>query len=455
MYTSNLRLINEPAKDTPVINEVDICVLGGSCTGVFAAVRAARLGAKVAIVEKQNCFGGVAALGLVNIWHSLYDTEDEKQIIAGLTEEVIERLETRGAVQKVGYGNAYTLNTEELKIELDNLILESKVTPYLHSYYVAPHIEEGILKAIIIENKSGRQAIQAKVFIDATGDGDLCFQLGLDHYQLDSLQPPTACAKMYQDKKMKGFSFQKAIAKHGPEFNLKEDWGWGTFIPGLPDITFNAETHVFNVNCADANQLTASEIEGRRQIRALMDIARKYGPAEGTIGLAALPASIGIRETRHIKSQYRITENEILTGKEFDDTIANGSYRVDIHHSDCSGITFRYLDGKEEIVATGNSERKVGWWRPKTKENPTFYQIPYRAIIPTGGFKNVLMCGRMIDADPGAFGAARVMVNLNQLGEAAGVAAYLALDSKNSVRDISINSLRKDLVKGGSILFNC
>ena len=87
-----MKYILEPAKDIPVINEVDICVLGGSCTGVSAAIRAARLGAKVAIIEQQNCFGGGATSGMVCIWHSLYDTEFNKQIIAGTTQEIIEEM---------------------------------------------------------------------------------------------------------------------------------------------------------------------------------------------------------------------------------------------------------------------------------------------------------------------------------------------------------------------------
>ena len=446
--------IYEPAKSIPVIDEIDICVLGGSCTGVFAAVRAARLGAKVAIVEKQNCFGGVATAGLVNIWHSLYDTEQRQQIIGGLTEEVIERLQKRAAVYKTPNSpdSAYRLNTEELKIELDNLILESKVKAYLHTYYVSPYVENGELKVVIIENKSGRQAIKAKVFIDATGDGDLCYQLGLDYYQPKHVQPPTTCAKIYRCEKTRGLDFQKAISQYGKEFGLREDWGWNTFIPGLPNISFHAETHVFDVNCVDANQFAYSEMEGRRQVRAFMDLIRKYGPNESAIGLVDLPASIGIRETRHIKSQHKLTEADILHGRRFADAIANGSYRVDIHHSDCSGITFRYLDGTEEIISHRASGKNLGRWREELQEDPTFYQIPYRSIVPTDKFNNVLMCGRMIDADPGAFGAVRVMVNLNQLGEAAGVAAYLALDRCVSVGDVPIALLRENLERGGSII---
>ena len=447
-----MQTIFEPGKDIPVIEEADLCVLGGSCTGVFAAVRAARLGAKVIIVEKQNCFGGVATSGLVNIWHSLYDTEFKQRIIGGLTAEVIERLEKRAAVQNTtnSPSSAFNLNTEELKIELDTLLTESKVKPLLHSFYVAPYLEEGRLEAVIIENKSGRGAIKAKVFIDATGDGDLCYQLGMDHYTAQGLQPPTTCAKIYLGEQLQSFDYRKALSKQGSEFGLREDWGWRTFVPGLPNTFMHAETHVFGANCAIATQLTDSEIEGRRQVRAFMDLMRKYGPQD-TISLAALPSTIGIRETRHIKARYRLTENDILTGVRFPDAIANGSYPVDVHHQNSSGITFKYLDGTQAVIDHRSSGTKRGRWREESESNPTFYQLPYRALVPHE-FDNVLLCGRMMDAEVGAFGAIRVMVNLNQVGEAAGVAAYLALDGALPVGDVSSELLRKNLAKGGSII---
>ena len=93
-----MQYIIEPEKRLPICEEVDLCVIGGSCTGLFAAVRAARLGLRVALIEKQNCLGGMATAGLVNIWHSLHDFYGEEQIIGGLTFETIQRLEKhRGA----------------------------------------------------------------------------------------------------------------------------------------------------------------------------------------------------------------------------------------------------------------------------------------------------------------------------------------------------------------------
>ena len=244
----------ESEKRIPIIEEADICVLGGSCTGVFAAVRAARLGAKVVIVEKQNSFGGVATSGLVNIWHSLMDTEYNKQIIAGLTLETIERLKKRNAAQPVEKNPdiGFRLNTEELKIELDELITEAKIKPYLHTLFVAPYICENKLNSIIVENKSGRKAIKAKIFIDATGDGDLCAKVGNPCDNPGKPQPPTCCAKLFGVDSLKGFNLQQSIHTYGREFGLKEDWGWSAIIPDLPDISMHAETHVFDVNCAEA-----------------------------------------------------------------------------------------------------------------------------------------------------------------------------------------------------------
>jgi hypothetical protein len=451
----------EAARNIPVVEEADVCVLGGSCTGVFAAVRAARLGAKVAIVEKQNCFGGVATSGLVNIWHSLYDNERKSQIIGGLTQEVIERLKKGSAVidyEKeliINECNAYRFNSEELKIELDEIIKEEKISAYLHTFYVSPFIENGELSAIIIENKSGRAAIKAKVFIDATGDGDLSSHLGIASYVEAGIQPPTYCAKILGTDKLaaEGFDLQEAIQEYGREFGLKDDWGWNTIIPGTTTVNMHAETHVFNVNCSDAKDLTWSEMEGRRQVRAIMDIARKYSKNGDQLVLMQLASTIGIRDTRHIESAYRITNEDLLYGREFEDVIAKGSYRVDIHHSDNPGITFRYLDGSEHIIngRGRNAETIIGRWRESADKYPTFYQIPYRTLIPKSPYNNLLVCGRAIDAEEQAFSALRVMVNLNQTGEACGVAAYLAIQENKGVSEIDIKKLQKTMKDGGSL----
>ena len=442
----------EPARDVPVVHDCDLCVVGGSCTGVFAAVRAARLGARVAIVEKQNCFGGVATAAAVSIWHSLDDTEGKIPIIAGLTREVIDRLARRKAIQITGHRlNAFSLNTEELKIELDELVVEHGITPFLHTFYVAPVMDGAALQAIIVENKNGRQAIRARQFIDATGDADLALHLGLASYKPETLQPPTTCAKIHGLGALSGFDWEAAVREHGHEFGLQRDWGWGAPIPGLPDVQLRADTHVFGADTSEGDELTHAEIEGRRQVRAIMDVIRKYGPPDSAIALVDLAASIGTRETQRIVGRYRITGDDVLYGRRFDDAIANGSYRVDIHHADGPGITFRYLDGTEAVIEERGQPAREGRWRDPLPQDPTFYQIPVRSLLQER-VPNLVLAGRMLDADKVAFSAIRVMVNMNQTGEAAGVAAWLALDANKPIQETDTIRLRRLLAEGGSIV---
>lgn len=449
----------------PIRREVDLCVLGGSCTGVFAAVRAARLGAKVAVIERQNCFGGVATSAMVNVWHSLFDTVFEKKIIGGLTEEVIERLKTRNAVtvRDKNESIGYIFNSAELMIELDELVLEAGVIPYLHTLFSEPFYENGKLAGVVIDGKSGRGVIKARYFIDATGDGDLCARLGVPFYYHDSVQPPTTCVHL---SNFNSNVLHRLLKDHADEFHLKKGFSWGEQIPGTPNTMF-AGTRVYHVRCDDADDLTKAEIEGRRQIRALMDMVRQYGPKSSgkdsnkknsenkefqELGLVALPSCIGIRESRHFRCLHSVTDEEALHGIKYEDTIARGSYRFDIHHQEKSGVTFSYLDGTRRYI-DGDHKVVVDRWRPKTEKNPTWYEFPLRSLIPVKT-ENVLLAGRMFDAERHTFSGMRVMVNMNQLGEAAGVTALLALEQNKSVAQINPREVRNVLKKGGSLLFD-
>jgi hypothetical protein len=210
-----------------------------------------------------------------------------------------------------------------------------------------------------------------------------------------------------------------------------------------------AGTRIYGVNCSKAEELTKTEIEGRRQIRAILDMIRKYGK-DLNVGLVGLPSYVGIRETRHIGCLYQVTDDDALYGKTFDDAIANGSYVLDLHHQDKPGITFRYLDGTQRYSRPGFPEEKSRW-RKETAVNPTFYQVPLRSLIP-GKYNNLIVAGRMLDASVISFSGIRVMVNMNQLGEAAGVTSYLALHQNKKIRDVSAQDVRDLLTKGGSVI---
>ena len=420
--------------------EYDLVVAGGSCTGVFAALRAAEAGLRVALLEMAGGFGGTATQGLVPIWHSRYSADGKRKIIAGLTERMINELIARGEARLMGRKENpaadAVLNVAGLQISLDEWVLAAKtVTPFLHTRLAAVECEApGTVKSVIVADKAGLRRLRAKFFIDATGDADLCRFAGLDVWRLskDQLQTHTCCAILSGvpalHKQYPKFSFGE-VMKPAYGAGLNHRFGWSAAVVGAPDIQFHAYTRVANCDPSDPADLTRGEIEGRAQMRRYIDAANRAFPMpQGQrLALVSLAAHLGLRESCHIESLYRMTADDILQGRTFDDVIARGSYRVDIHEG--GGITFKYLDGRMdgfEVVKGQVVSFRGRRWRPKTETNPTWYEIPYRSIVPRGA-KNVLAPGRALDCTREAFGACRVMVNCNQMGEAAGRAAAKAI----------------------------
>lgn len=447
--------IQEPPRKTPIAYDCDICIVGGSCTGVFAAITAARLGARVAIIENMGHFGGTATASKVCVWHTNMNSTYEHDIFAGLTMELIDRLKARDSVIDKG-PNPYAqfvFLPDEMSIELDMMVVEAGVRPFLHTRFVGcVKSDDGEVAAAIIEDKSGRRAIKAALFIDATGDADLVYQMGLPTRKSDHLQPPTTCAIIQGVQAVTDVPSMQFLRENvfDPKYPnaLPKGHLWTASLPG-EDTIMVAGTRVHGADCSDPDQLTQAEIEGRRQVRAIVDILRSQ-PGGEAIKLYGLASRIGIRETRHAICEHQLTEKEVLYGQRFDDAVLNGSYTVDIHLTDEDGIIFRSLDGVEKIIMADGS-RTIGRWREETENLPTFYQMPYRAMVPKGA-KNVLVAGRCVDADPGAFGAIRVMVNANQMGQAAGVAAYLALNASQSVCEVDAAKLRSTLSDTGALV---
>ena len=205
---------------------------------------------------------------------------------------------------------------------------------------------------------------------------------------------------------------------------LRHVFQWQAPVIGAPGLTFAALTRL-SFDPSDSDALTAAEIEGRRQLARFIDACNREFPTGGArIAAAALPASIGIRESLHANCEHTLTEAEVLHGTHFDDVIARGTYRVDIHEG--AGITFKYLDGRQTALRTDPATGEMHWgetrWLPEGETPARWYEIPFRSLVPQGAV-NLLCAGRMLDCDRGAYGAVRVMVLCNQLGEAAGLAA--------------------------------
>jgi hypothetical protein len=438
--------VHESARETPIALECDLCVIGGSCTGVFAAVRAARLGLSVAIVEQNILLGGMATGALVNEWHSLLDLFQREPLIGGLTTEILGRLKHRGAVIEIPHpsGLRHRFNSAELALELDTLAAEHHIRLFLKCSCVAASGDTRRITAAIVEDKSGRRAIRARFFIDASGDGDLLRRAGFAAWKNDTLQPVN-----YQVLAAGvGTELWERVRHRAAEFDYPLENGkpWFFEYPSPVNVLNVFGARLNGMDASDADEATAAVLEGRRCHRALLDMIRaETGSAACVVALAH---SLGVRETWHAHCRHRLTGEDLLGGRSFPDAVARGTYPVDIHST--AGTILRHLDGREVIVRP-DSAVVTRRWRTADRHSPACYEIPYRCLVPETA-ENLLVAGRLLDADREAFGGIRVMVNTNQTGEAAGVAAFLALQTGTSAGNISTESLRRLLMDGGSLL---
>ena len=253
------------------------------------------------------------------------------------------------------------------------------------------------------------------------------------------MQAHTLCALVTGVERLRKqhpkFSFDE-LMKPSSGAKLNHVFQWWAPVPGCPEATRLAATRVSACDPTDADDLTHGMFEARAQLGRIVAAANRVFPTDGPgLQVVAVAPEMGLRESRHLCGLYRVTGEDVLSGREYPDVIAKGTYRVDIHEG--KGIKFRYLDGREwemvQDLATGDIKVRNGRWRPEGP-NPECYQVPYRSIVPKGS-ENVLAAGRMLDADREAYGALRVMVNCNQMGEAAGAAAAKAVKERLAAPD--------------------
>jgi 2-polyprenyl-6-methoxyphenol hydroxylase-like FAD-dependent oxidoreductase len=446
-----MRFLQEPARPTVVACETDLCVVGGSCTGVFAAVRAARLGLSVALIEQNTILGGMASAAQVNEWHSFNDTSGTVPIIGGLTIEVVERLRRRSVLQEISpvHRGQFRFNSAELAVELDELVRSHRIRVFLAARCVAANREGPRVTAAIIEDRSGRRAITASFFIDASGDGNLLRHAGFAADKPAVLQPVNLQAVVSGARTADGPvpwpELEPLLAAHNyPAANSRP---WHFPVPGSDALTNLFGARLNGIDASDADAHTAALFEGRRLHRTYLDLLRAHS-ADLRPVVVAWAQALGVRETWHARCHHRLAGDEILRGQSFADSIAQGTYPVDIHSAD--GTILRYLDGREEFVPkTGPTQWRR--WNPEGSPVPACYHIPYRSLLPLEA-ENLLVAGRLLDADREAFGGVRVMVNMNQTGEAAGVAAALAHRTGITFPQLAPALLRAELNAGGSLL---
>ena len=457
----------------PSIGDWDVAVLGGGPAGICAAVAAARNGARTILVEKANCAGGMATSGLVGPFMTCYNKSGTEMIIRGLFGEIVDRLVKKdGAIHPskvtapsshtsyitIGHSNCTPFDPEKLKIVADEILAEAGVTTLYHTSFVATVCDNAAagagkkINSVVLHSKSGPATLRAKIFIDCTGDGDAAASAGaqfeLGNTERNTAQPATM---FFRIGNVDSDALDADIAKNWHLFHRKNginyrsfhwwvekarqagDWSLQRVSIGLFEGnergTWSVNTsRIMGIDGTSAESLTKGEIEGRRQAAEIFSFIKKYLPGCEKAILLSTAAHLGIRETRHIRGDYVLQTEDLLTCKVPADSIVLAANSVDVHG--------RYGPLSNQYVAIEGGE---------------YYGVPWRCLLPVG-FDNLLVAGRPISAGSEAAGAIRVMPPVMGFGQAAGTAAALAVRDAITPRQVPVPRLRQTLVSQGVFL---
>ncbi|MBQ2676148.1 MAG: FAD-dependent oxidoreductase [Clostridia bacterium] len=412
-------------------DKFDLIVVGGGLSGTMAAIAAAREGAKVLLVEKYGFLGGMITSGLVTPFMTYYEKGSRKLANAGLFLNMLERVNALSGSTEPHKGSVLE---EYLKIVLDRMTKEYGVKVLFHSQLCGVDVENGTINSITVATVSGNIKLYAKTFIDATGNADLSAFAGMQYKQgrdQDGLcQPMTLCFRLthvdwdrYDWNLMQKLYKEKQI--EGVITNPREDVL--IFRYPINDIMHFNSTRIVGKNPVDIEDYSEAEMIAREQMLELFRLVKDNVPGFEDSQIVISAPELGIRESRRVVGHYEITADDILGTTKFEDAIARGTYEIDIHNPSGNGTDLRYIPEND------------------------YYTIPYRALVPLES-NNLLVAGRPISSTHEAHSAFRIMPICTCMGEAAGVAAALAVKKNCNMIDVPTDELRNILIENGALV---
>ncbi|SFL44515.1 FAD-dependent oxidoreductase [Geodermatophilus ruber] len=438
--------LDEPARRTAVLGEYEVVVVGGGPAGVMAAAAAARAGRSTILVERYGYAGGAGSAGGLSTFCGLHANVhgEHRQVVHGLADELLQRIDALGGLNPphLSFANrilAQAYDISAYKIALDELLVGSGVQILFHATAVGVRMhDERRVDALMVESKSGRGAIRGQLFVDASGDGDLAAWAGAPYEKTDPAHGMLYPSLMFR---VNGVDAEAARATYDRLPALMEEAersGRYRFPRKRPivrpqrnplewraNITQLANPDGSAIDGTDVWQLTRGELQGRRQVRDVFPFFQEDVPGFAASYVVDIAPSIGIRETRRIVGPYQLSEDDILDCADFPDAIGVNGWPVEAH-------------------VAGDVE--IRWQRG---ENPRGYnQLPFRMIVPQV-LTNTYVAGRCASMTHEGQSSARVTGPCFAMGQAAGVAADLALGAGVAVGDVDVTELQRRLEKDG------
>lgn len=409
--------VTEPERQIPIVREADVVVVGGGPAGLAAAIASARAGADTVLIERFGYLGGTATASLMACINGFRNQvkPDSTQTVRGIAQEIVLQLHRLGGLGRSPYPQklydiesgeleySYAIDTEKFKYVTMKLCADAGVEMMLHTWFSVPVMDGNRVTGVIVENKSGRQAVSGRAVIDASGDGDVAARAGCDFWQTRHDEAERlGDGMMYKIQ----FGSQRPAVPFACDFSsYSVVWGPG---PG-------------KIDGIDAGELSRAEVETR--LRVYEDFAAKQQshPVLADAKVVETPPLLGIRQTRFIEGEYKLTAEDAIEGRRFDDVVAISSCPI-IHYYGYR----RYLEHEG-------------------------YDIPYRCLVPQK-VDGLLVAGRCISSEQQPYESHRAMVPIMAIGQATGAAAALCARQGVEPRALDTASLQALLIEQGAEL---